>query len=174
MPESMKKRPHASSAGAAALALFLLTVPAVAAAQGGAVFVVRHAERADASPDSVLSAAGEARASRLGAILKNAGITQIYTTNLRRTVQTAAPLAAALTVTPVELAVGDTDALVARVRAAPPAGRVLVVGHSNTVPEILMRLGVTTPITIADTEYDNLFIAIPQEGSATLLLELKY
>ncbi len=68
----------------------------------------------------------------------------------------------------------DTDALIARVRAAPLTERILVVGHSNTVPEILKRLGVATPITSADTEYDNLFIAIPQEGSAATLLQLKY
>jgi broad specificity phosphatase PhoE len=158
---------------AAAFALWLLTVPTVAAAQG-AVFVVRHAERADTSPDSLLSAAGEARAVRLGEILKSAGITQIYTTTLRRTVQTAAPLAAALRVSPTELPVSDLDALLARLHAATPNDRVLVVGHSNTLPEILRRLGVTTPVTIGDTEYDNLFIAIPQKDAATLFVRLSY
>lgn len=158
---------------AAAFALWLLTVPTVAVAQG-AVFVVRHAERADSSLDSLLSAAGEARAARLGEILKGAGITQIYTTTLRRTVQTAAPLAAALQVTPTELPVGDLDALFTRLHAATPNDRVLVVGHSNTVPGILQRLGVTTPVTIGDTEYGNLFIAIPQKGAATLLVRLSY
>jgi hypothetical protein len=51
---------------------------------------------------------------------------------------------------------------------------VLVVGHSNTVPEILHRLGVTAPVTIGETEYDNLFIAIPQSGSAALFMQLRY
>ena len=174
MPEMMKTLPHASRVVAtAAIALFALTVPPAAVAQS-AVFVVRHAERADTSPDSVLSAAGEARAARLLDVLEGAGITQIYTTNLRRTIQTAAPLAAALKLTPAALPVSDTDALVARVLAGPLADRILVVGHSNTVPEILKRLGIATPITIGDTEYDNLFIAIPQKGSAALLLQLKY
>jgi hypothetical protein len=142
MPEMMKILPYASRAvAAAAIALLAVTVPPAAAAQS-AVFVVRHAERADTSADSVLSAAGEARA--------------------------------ALKLTPATLPVSDTDALVARVRAAPLTSRILIVGHSNTVPEILKRLGVATPITIADTEYDNLFIAIPQESSAALLLQLKY
>ncbi len=158
---------------AAAFALWLLTVPTVAAAQG-AVFVVRHAERADTSTDSLLSAAGEARAVRLGEILKGAGITQIYTTTLRRTIQTAAPLAAALKVTPTELPVSDLDALFARLHAATPSDRVLVVGHTNTLPEILQRLGVTTPVAIGDTEYSNLFIAIPQNGAATLFVRLSY
>jgi phosphohistidine phosphatase SixA len=158
---------------AAALSLWLLTVPSVAAAQG-AVFVVRHAERADTSTDSPLSAAGEARAVRLSEILKGAGITQIYTTTLRRTVQTAAPLAAALRVTPTELPVSDLDTLFARLHAATPNDRVLVVGHTNTLPEILQRLGVTPPVTIGDTEYNNLFIAIPQKDAATLFVRLSY
>ncbi len=157
----------------AALASWLLTTPTVAAAQG-AVFVVRHAERADTSSDSLLSAVGQARAERLAVLLKDAGITQIYTTNLRRTVQTAAPLAAALRLTPTELPVNDLDALFTRLNGATLHDRVLVVGHSNTVPQILQRLGVTSPVTIADTEYDNLFIAIPQKGSSALFVQLRY
>ncbi len=158
---------------AAAFALWWLMAPTVAAAQG-AVFVVRHAERADTSGDSPLSAVGETRAMRLGVILKEAGITQIYTTNLRRTAQTAAPLAAALHLTPTELPVNDLNTLFTRLHAATVHDRVLVVGHSNTVPEILQRLGVTDPITIGETEYDNLFIAIPQAGSPALFVRLRY
>ena len=37
----------------------------------------------------------------------------------------------------------------------------LVVGHSNTVPEVITALGVTTPVTIGDDEFDNLFIVTP-------------
>ncbi len=77
MPEMMKTLPYASRAvAAAAIALFALTLPPSASAQS-AVFVVRHAERADTTADSVLSAAGEARAARLLDVLKGAGITQI-------------------------------------------------------------------------------------------------
>ena len=69
----------------------LAVIAPTAAAAQGAVFVVRHAERADTSADSPLSTVGHTRATRLGVILSGAGITQIDTTNLRRTVQ-AAPL----------------------------------------------------------------------------------
>ena len=154
---------------ATAFALWWLAAPAGAAAQG-TVFIVRHAERADTSADSLLSAAGHARAARLGAILKDAGLTQIYTTNLQRTVQTAAPLAAALGLMPTELPVSDLDALISRLKSATPQDRVLVVGLSNTVPQILRRLGVAVAVTIADAEYDNLFIALPQVGSAPLFV----
>jgi phosphohistidine phosphatase SixA len=68
----------------------------------------------------------------------------------------------------------DYDALLSKLRAATRQDRVLIVGHSNTVPEILRRLGVTTPVTIADTEHDNLFIVIPRVGSAPLFIPIKY
>ncbi|RPI49091.1 MAG: histidine phosphatase family protein [Acidobacteria bacterium] len=158
---------------ATAFAFWLLIAPTVAAAQG-AVFVVRHAERADTSADSPLSPVGQVRALRLGAMLKDAGITQIYTTNLQRTVQTAAPLAAALLLTPTEIAVSDLDALFIKLQGATLHDRVLIVGHSNTVPEILHRLGVTTPVTVGETEYDSLFIAIPKEGSPAFFVQLRY
>ena len=54
------------------LALVLtMTVPPATAAQE-AVFLVRHAERADSSPDSTLSTAGEARAIRLSEWMRTA------------------------------------------------------------------------------------------------------
>lgn len=158
---------------ALACGIWLLVAQASAAAQD-AVFVVRHAERADSSADSPLSDAGGARAARLGAILRDAGITQIYVTERQRTGQTAAPLAAALQLTPVALPSGATDALFARLRASAPHDRVLIVGHSNTLPEILRRLGVEAPVTIGDQEYDNLFIAIPGERAAARFLQLRY
>ena len=77
--------------------------PPPAAAQH-TVFLVRHAERADTTPgaarrwptDPDLSDAGRARAESLAAALKDAKITAIYTTEFKRTQQTAAPLAKAL------------------------------------------------------------------------------
>jgi hypothetical protein len=51
---------------------------------------------------------------------------------------------------------------------------VLIVGHSNTVPSILGRLGVKESITIADGEFDNLFIVVPKPDGSASLLRLKY
>src|SRR5205085_7199301 len=137
--------------------LLSIAAPGVCAAQD-AIFVVRHAERADASADSALSPAGEARAEHLAALLKDAGVTQIYTTDLKRTIQTGAPLAAALHVTATALKAADQDGLLAKIRAASPRDRLLIVGHSNTVPAVLQALGVSPAITIADSEFDNLFM----------------
>jgi len=40
------------------------------------------------------------------------------------------------------------------------SGNVLVVGHSNTVPEVLRHLGVADAVTIGYSEYDNLFVVM--------------
>ena len=90
----------------------VLVMVATAAAQS-TVFVVRHAERADAGSagagmmanDPDLAEAGRARAESLATALKDAGITAIYATQFKRTQQTAAPLAKALGV-PVTTVLG--------------------------------------------------------------------
>ncbi len=52
------------------------------------------------------------------------------------------------------------------------SGSVLVVGHSNTVPDVISALGVTTPVTIDDAEFDNLFIVVT--GTSPRLVRLRY
>jgi broad specificity phosphatase PhoE len=128
------------------------------------VFLVRHAERADTaagiSPapgsDPPLSEDGRRRAESLATLLKDAHITAIYVTEYRRTQETAAPLAKVLKVTPTTVVSKDLPGLLARIRHA--SGNVLVVGHSNSVPEAIKGLGVKTPVSIADSAYDDLFI----------------
>jgi len=160
----------------AALAVLALAAPAAAQQT---VFVVRHAERADSTPgakptmaaDPDLSEAGRARAASLATALKDAGIVAIFTTEFKRTQQTAEPLAKALGLT-VKVVKGDAEAsLVEQVAAA--KGNVLVVGHSNTVPSVVKRLGVTTAVAVGDNEFDNLFI-VTRGGGAPSLLHLHY
>ncbi|HZB25046.1 MAG TPA: phosphoglycerate mutase family protein [Vicinamibacterales bacterium] len=142
------------------LILCLLIDPAVAAAQ--TIFVVRHAERADAGmaaapgADPDLSAAGRVRAESLAWVLKDARITRIYTSELKRTRQTAEPMARAAGVEATSVPARDVAALLEQVKAG--KGNTLIVGHSNTVPEILKGLGVVEAVAIDDAEHDNLFI----------------
>jgi hypothetical protein len=53
-------------------------------------------------------------------------------------------------------------------------GNVLVIGHSNTIPELLKRLGVKETIAIADSEYDNLFIVVRGATGEPTLIRLRY
>lgn len=155
----------------------LLLAGASSAFAQATVFVVRHAERADSggptggtmAADPDLSAAGRARAESLATVLKDAGIVVVFATEFKRTQQTAAPLAKATGLS-VTTAPTETAALVEIVKAT--IGNVLVVGHSNTVPELIKALGVTTPVTVGDAEYDNLFIV--RTGDKPSVIRLHY
>lgn len=141
-----------------------------ATATGDAVYiVVRHAQKATGD-DPPLTAEGEAHAQALAVALADAGVTAIYATPFRRTQATAAPLAArsGIVVTPYEP--GDAAATAAAIRAAHPHGTVLVVGHSNTVPELVGAFaGVDVP-PMPDTDYTRMYaIVVGAEGRVRLL-----
>lgn len=153
-------------------ALCALIVPMVAEAQ--MVIVVRHAERADGgagtaaamtgSNDPELSEAGKARAQKLAAMLGESGIVAIYTTEYRRTRDTAAPLAEKIGVKPEVVPSREAAALVSKIKAH-SSGAVLVVGHSNTVPQVIKALG-GSAVTVADDDYDSVFF-VAANGTTT-------
>ena len=171
-----------------------LTMSAHPAAAQQVIFLVRHAERAPTPPapaaappaqgkgapphgmmmadDPPLSPAGEQRAARLAAMLAQSGIRQIYTSEFKRTRQTAAPLADKLKVKPVMAAAQDPAPLLAQLKKA--AGPALVVGHANTLPDLMKALGVTEPVTIGDDDYDNLFVVVRSAAGKATLIRLKY
>lgn len=145
------------------------------AASPTTVILVRHAEKTAVESDPPLTAAGEARAARLAQMLASSGITAIYTTPYARTRDTAAPIATALQLTPVELKPGPSYAadLAARIRAEHEGGTVLVVGHSNTTQNVMKALGIENAPKIEETEFDNLFI-VTLTASGAKMLVLKY
>ena len=160
------------------LALLVVVLSAAPAVAQPTIFLVRHAERADTVPgtsptmaaDPDLSDAGRARADSLATALKDAKITAIYATEFKRTQQTAAPLAKVLGLTVTIVTSKSAPELIDHLKKS--KGNVLVVGHSNTVPEIIKALGVTTPVTIGDNDFDNLFLV--RVSSPPALLRLHY
>jgi broad specificity phosphatase PhoE len=160
--------------GAIALLAAIALAPACPAAAQEAIYIVRHAERADQSADSPLSTEGVGRAYKLRDMLKDAGINTIFTSELRRTIDTAAPLAQANHLTAHVTTGADVDGLAAKIAGGGAHDRVLVVGHSNTVPALLKALHVDAAITIGEDDYDDLFIVIPQKDGRPGLVRLKY
>ena len=162
-----------------ALALLVAVLSASPAAAQPTIFLVRHAERADTAPgtspamaaDPDLSDAGRARAVSLATLLKDAKITAIYATEFKRTQQTAAPLAKTLGLTVTIVTSKSAPELIDRLKTS--KGNVLVVGHSNTVPEIIEALGVTTPVTIGDNDFDNMFLLTLSSPPALLRLHYR-
>lgn len=159
---------------AVALIVWLFAAPSVQAQR--LVVCVRHAEKADASSDTSLSPAGMARAAALAAALRDAEIDGIYVSPFRRTQQTAAMLAALRGLVPIVDPQTDPDALVKTLRTKHASGRVLVVGHSDTVPAILKALGHDpgVPIQIDDSEFDHMFLAIPSTTGPPSVIHLRY
>ena len=161
-----------------ALAALLLTCVAPVAAAQSVLFVVRHAERADAGEKSMkgadpsLSPAGESRAQRLASILRSEHIKKIFVTEFKRTRQTAEPTAKAQRVTIETTPAKDVDALIAKLAATD--GPALVVGHSDTIADILKGLGVKENVRIGDKEYDNLFVVFGPGTRKPALVKLRY
>src|SRR5207244_7946375 len=98
-----------------ALALFLLVFVSVSIASAQPIVViVRHAEKAaNGGSDPDLSSAGRARADELARILKDSGITAIFTSEFKRTQETAAPCSTSIGVIENVILVNDTESLLA-------------------------------------------------------------
>lgn len=157
---------------------------ALASAASGqqTIFLVRHAEKAtEANEPSVpLSEAGTARAARLAEMLRSAGVTAVYATDTVRARKTAEPTAKTAGLDVHIYAPKDPNGrpaprlLLDRLKKEEPHGVVLVVGHSNTVPEILAALGYAAKVEIPSTQFDDLFVVMPKPGAAPSVVRLKY
>lgn len=136
------------------------------------IIITRHAEKAPGSPDPDLSPAGRARAAALARALAPYRPTSTLTTLTRRAIQTAEPTVAAYSI-PADrtLAVSPTTtavALAAILRARPFGDRILVVSHSNVIPELLHALGIPGAFTMGESDYGRVFVVRLSEGRATL------
>jgi broad specificity phosphatase PhoE len=140
------------------LILLLTTFVIVTAASAEPfVIIVRHAEKAasgGADPD--LAPAGRAQADALSRILKDSGITAIFTSEFKRTQETAAPSAKSTGVAPTIVPAKDIAALISKLRQL--KGNALVVAHGDTIPDIAKALGIETPIQIPDADYNELLV----------------
>jgi probable phosphoglycerate mutase len=165
--------PRVRSFGMKHVAL-ILSIPlllASAAAATPVIFIVRHAEKATAGGnDPDLSVAGRKRAEALARILKDARITDAFVTEFKRTQETAAPTAKAAHVTPTVVPANDVPGLAAKLRAV--KGNALVVGHGNTIPDLVKALGIAEPTNIPEDDYAEIFVV--SVGDAPQLLRLHY
>ncbi len=164
----------------AALLAFSLAVGAVwvwGTAGSTTVIVIRHAEKdlTVSTTEPPLTAAGEARAALLARMFGDAKslgrVDAIYVSPALRNRQTAAPLAARLGINETVAPADDPRGLARRVLREHGGGRVLIVGHSDTVPAIVAELSGNPKIPeLGDQEYGTMYIVtVPQIGHANLL-----
>jgi phosphohistidine phosphatase SixA len=140
------------------------------------VVIVRHAEKELGTiEDPPLSQAGEQRAQLLARMFgerETVGrIDAIFASDTRRSQRTAAPLADRLGVAITTVDAKDVEGLARRIRQSHRGQRVLVIGHSNTVPEIVRALdgGASVP-PIGDDDYSQMYVVtIPTLGPTSVL-----
>jgi len=114
------------------------------------IYVVRHLHTPEGVKDPDLTDQGRRYALLLVEKLRRDPPDVIYVSSTKRAQQTAGPLAKRLNLTPKIYNPADTPGLVNSVQHEP--GTVLIVGHSNTVPEIIDRLGGQRP---ADLDHED-------------------
>ena len=131
------------------------TTPAAGAARR--LYVVRHLHTPAGERDPDLTAEGQ-RAGGLARRLVRAGARRPARSTSATTSAPARPRRrspARLGLTPIVYDPADTPALVARVRAGP--GPALIVGHSNTVPDIVEQLGGTRPGPMVHEDFGDIW-----------------
>ncbi len=150
------------------------------------VFLVRHAEKAaEPREDPPLLESGNSRAQELARMLEPVGIKAIYTSQFLRTKQTAEPLAKHLGIAATTLPIKMNPAKPKEISEQSykdivdkifehPGDAALVVGHSNTVPEVIKMLGGDLAPVIDEKDFDDLFIVTVYEKGKAKVAHLKY
>lgn len=137
--------------------------------------LVRHAEKMDVGTDPSLTPEGQSRAMELSRILENISLSAVYSSDFNRTRETAQPVADSQSLTlqlynPSNLNSFTDDAL-----ADYPAEKILVVGHSNTTPDLLnILVGEERYTNIPETEHDNLYLVTIFEKGRAEVHHMKY
>lgn len=141
---------------------FLLILVVIFSSCSQTFYIVRHAEKVDAgmnmNSDVPLSDKGKTRAFALKKILENKKIAYIFSTNTRRTRSTVQPVADYFELKIETYGPVPDSAFINLLKSK--KRNVLIVGHSNTVDDIVNMLCDEKKIAgdLKDPEYDNLFI----------------
>ncbi len=132
------------------------------------IYLVRHAEKMS-GPDPVLSERGLLRARNIATMLRRAGIAHIYATPFRRALQTAEALAGRIALAVQSYDPGAQEAFARHLRAL--GGNALVVGHTDTLPELIQHLGGEPGQPCLETDFDRVYqLVIGPDGKVTTTL----
>jgi len=133
------------------------------------IYVMRHLHTPAGVSDPDLTAEGMKFATAVDDWFRRDPPNAIYVSSTKRAQQTAAPLAARLKLTPHIYDPRDTPGLIAAV--ATENGTVLIVGHSNTVPDIVEKLGGERPADLTHEDFGDVWhIAGPEKTTTRVRL----
>lgn len=150
------------------------------------VYLIRHAERADEPrQDPPLTDKGNLRAQELARLLSDANVKAIITSQFLRTKLTAEPLSKKLNVpvtsislslnpaNPRQIAEQSTAEVTNKILER--AGEsVLVIGHSNSIPDVIKMLGGDAVPVIDEKKFDDLFVVTVYAKGKARVAHLKY
>jgi len=137
------------------------------------VFIVRHAEKELSGEDPGLTADGRARSAAWAAMLAQAEIAHVITTDAKRTRETGGIIAETLGVAQTQIAMTDVAGLLDALSFDHADDRILVVGHTETIPSILSGLGYLDLIEIDQSDYANLFVFNTGAGESSDLIHMR-
>ena len=151
--------------GSILIAGFLLS-----ACSNTTVYLVRHADRID--NQDALSPEGFERAEDLKTRLSEAGIQVVFSSDYQRTKDTATPIANHLGLTLQLYDASDIPRLVKLIKSQYKNKTVLVVGHSNTTPEVANEFGVRPILKIIPHgTYGRLYmLKVKNDGTVAMAL----
>lgn len=132
-------------------------------------YFIRHAEkdRSDSTnKNPSLTIQGLERANKWALFFKDKNIAAVYSTNYKRTQQTALPIAKEQN---LEIISYTAKELISEKFIANNKGKnIVIVGHSNTTPELVNNLlGEKKYEDIADSENNNVFIVTLTKNKTT-------
>jgi len=132
-------------------------------------YLVRHAEKQKGGNDPALLPEGTERAKKLATILADIKLDMVCSSPYKRTQATASPTAETqnLKITNYSQRQADQSVFFTDLINNNPGSRVLVVGHSNTIPKLLNHFkGSDVYDNISEDEYNNFFIVAVKDGVA--------
>src|SRR5918911_717058 len=139
------------------------------------VIIIRHGERDDsnpADPDPHLNKAGKARAQTLIHVLGKSGTMAIYTSHFIRTKETAQPLAMHLNLSPIQM--DEASNIRDDILSKQVGKTVLVIGHTDSIPDLIEQLGGESHFKVEDKDFDALFVVTVFNSNRVNVTELRY
>src|SRR5690606_38374098 len=123
------------------------------------IIVMRHAEKADEpnNPDPELSEEGKARAEKIAELFMEDSINAVYATSYKRTMHTVKPLADTQNLSIKEYHPADEQAF-AEILSRHQGQKIVICGHSNTIPLLLKYFTEKEYPILQEDEYDKIFI----------------
>lgn len=132
-------------------------------------YFIRHAEKVDNSQNPNLSEKGLKRAEKWNTIFSEISLDEIYSTDYKRTLQTASPTA---TTKKMKVKLYDPKYIPIEVFKKETIGKkILIVGHSNTIPKFVNQMINQNSFTdIQDKTFGNLYIVTMVDEAITFQL----